>query len=86
MGIISSKTTVIFLGDGRNNYNDPRLDVAEDIQRRARRLLWFCPEPPGQWGTGDSDMHRYALHADGVYRVTNLRELAAAVDQILTDG
>jgi uncharacterized protein with von Willebrand factor type A (vWA) domain len=86
LGKISSKTTVIFLGDGRNNYNDPRLDVAEDMQRRARRLLWFCPEPPGQWGTGDSDMHRYAAHADGVYRVTNLRELAAAVDQILTDG
>jgi hypothetical protein len=83
---ITSRTTVIILGDGRNNFNDPRLDIAQDMQRRARRLLWFCPEPRSQWGTGDSDMHRYAPLADGVYRVSNLRELAGAVDQILADG
>lgn len=86
MGCISSKTTVILLGDGRNNYNDPRIDLAQDLQRRSRRVLWFNPESPHQWGTGDSDMHRYAPVADGVFRVTNLRELAAAVDKILADG
>jgi uncharacterized protein with von Willebrand factor type A (vWA) domain len=86
MGKISSKTTVILLGDGRNNYNNPRLEIAEAMQRRSRRLLWFCPEPPAQWGTGDSDMHRYAPLSDGVYKVSNLRELAAAVDNILSDG
>jgi uncharacterized protein len=86
MGKITGRTTVILLGDGRNNYNDPRLDVASDMQRRSRRMLWFCPEPPIQWGTGDSDMHRYAPLSDGVYRVSNLRELANAVDAILADG
>jgi uncharacterized protein with von Willebrand factor type A (vWA) domain len=85
-GKVTSKTTVIILGDGRNNYNNPRLDIASDMQRRARRLLWFCPEPRSQWGTGDSDMHEYAQHSDGVYRVINLRELAGAVDAILSDG
>ncbi len=83
---VTSKTTIIILGDGRNNYNDPRLDIAEELSRRARRLLWFCPEPPSLWGTGDSDMHLYAPLADGVYKVSTLRELAAAVDQILADG
>lgn len=86
MGRISSRTTVIILGDGRNNYNDPRIDIAQDLQRRSRRVLWFNPESQHQWGTGDSDMHRYAPVADGVYRVSNLRELAAAVDKILADG
>ncbi len=86
MGCISSKTTVIILGDGRNNYNDPRLDIMSDVQRRARRLLWFNPESPSQWGTGDSDMHQYAPLSHGVYKVSNLRELAAAVDKILVDG
>jgi uncharacterized protein with von Willebrand factor type A (vWA) domain len=86
MGKVTSKTTVILLGDGRNNYNDPRLDVASDMQRRSRRLLWFCPEPPSMWGTGDSDMHRYAPISSGVYKVSNLRELAGAVDAILADG
>jgi len=86
MSLITSKTTVIILGDGRNNYNNPRLDIAQDIQRRARRLLWLCPEHPNQWGTGDSDMHNYAPLSDGVHYVNTLRDLADAVDKILADG
>lgn len=86
MSKLGSKTTVIMLGDGRNNYNDPQINIASDMQRHARRVLWFCPEPQGQWGTGDSDMHRYAQVSSGVYKVSNLRELANAVDAILTDG
>ncbi|MBL8164323.1 MAG: VWA domain-containing protein [Anaerolineae bacterium] len=86
MGKVTSRTTIIMLGDGRNNYNNPRLDIAAEMARRARRLIWFCPEPPGQWGTGDSDMHQYAPLSNGVYRVSNLRELANAVDAILADG
>lgn len=86
LGLVTSKTTVIVLGDGRNNYNNPRLDLAREIQRKARRLIWFNPEPPGQWGTGDSDMLEYAQAADAVYKVSTLRELAAAVDRILVDS
>lgn len=86
MGLITSKTTVIILGDGRNNYNNPRLDIVQDIQRKARRLIWFCPEKESLWGTGDSDMHEYAAHADGVHYVNTLRDLADAIDRILADG
>ncbi|MCA9902973.1 MAG: VWA domain-containing protein [Anaerolineae bacterium] len=86
MSTVTSKTTVIILGDGRNNYNNPRCDIVQEMQRKSRRLLWFNPEHPSQWGTGDSDMLEYATLADGVYRVSNLRELAAAVDKILADG
>lgn len=83
MSTIDSRTTVIICGDGRNNYNNPRIDIATDIQRKAHRLFWFCPEPQHQWGTGDSDMHHYATKSDGVYLVRTMRDLANAVDQIL---
>ena len=86
MSTIDQRTTVIVLGDGRNNYNNPRLDIHGDMQRRARRLFWFCPESPTQWGTGDSDMHRYATQADGVFQVRTLRDLADAVDHILVES
>ncbi|HYO87958.1 MAG TPA: VWA domain-containing protein, partial [Candidatus Limnocylindrales bacterium] len=86
LGVVTPKTTVILVGDGRNNYNDPRVDLARDIQRKARRLIWFNPEPQSQWGTGDSDMTRYASSADAVFKVSTLRELAAAVDKILVDS
>jgi uncharacterized protein with von Willebrand factor type A (vWA) domain len=85
-GLITGKTTVIILGDGRNNYNNPRLDIVDEIQRKSRRLIWFCPEHPKIWGSGDSDMHQYAAKSDGVYYVNTLRDLANAVDQILADG
>ncbi|MDX2163656.1 MAG: VWA domain-containing protein [bacterium] len=86
MGTVTAKTTVIVLGDGRNNHNNPRIDIMQDVMRKSRRLIWFNPESPSQWGTGDSDMLAYAPVSHGVFRVTNLRELAAAVDSILADG
>lgn len=86
MGLIDHRTTVIILGDGRNNFNNPRLDLIQTMQRRSRRLLWFSPEASGQWGTGDSDMLQYAPLTDGVFIVNSLRDLANAVDKILADG
>ncbi len=86
MSTVTGKTTVIMLGDGRNNYNDPRLDIMSDIMSKSRRVIWFNPETPGMWGTGDSDMHLYAPLSSGVFKVSNLRELGEAVDKILTDG
>lgn len=86
MSKVDHRTTVIFLGDGRNNFNDPRLDIVKDMQRKSRRLIWFCPEPTSQWGSGDSDMLSYAPLSNGVYIVNCLRDLANAVDKILADG
>ncbi len=83
---VDRRTTVIVLGDGRNNHHDPRVDLLAGIRRRARRLVWLNPEGPEQWGSGDSDMHRYAPHCDAVFPVRNLAQLAAAVDRLLRDG
>jgi uncharacterized protein with von Willebrand factor type A (vWA) domain len=81
---VDPRTTVIFVGDARNNYNDPRLDLMEQIQRRARRIVWLNPEHPAMWGTGDSDMPAYLPYAYAVHRVSNLAELTAAVDKLLS--
>lgn len=81
---VDGRTTVVILGDGRNNYNAPRLDLIRDLQRRARRLVWFNPERPGEWGTGDSDMLAYAPLCDSVYTVRNLAQLATAVDKLMS--
>lgn len=86
MDCVDRRTTVILLGDGRNNYNDPRLDLAWNLSRRSRRVLWFNPEPEYQWGTGDSDMLQYAPLAQGVYQVANMAQLVEAIDKIMADG
>ena len=79
---VDRRTTVIILGDGRNNLNDPRLDAFDTIKRRARKLLWFNPEFRMQWGTGDSDMLAYAPLCDAVHTVSTLAQLADAVDHL----
>lgn len=81
---VDRRTTVIVLGDGRNNFRNPRLDLFELVKRRARRMVWFNPEQRYEWGTGDSDMLQYAPLCDAVHQVSNLAELADAVDRLFT--
>jgi uncharacterized protein with von Willebrand factor type A (vWA) domain len=81
---VDHRTTVIFLGDGRNNFNDPRVDLVQTVKRRARRVIWLNPESSHLWGSGDSDMADYLPLCDSVQEVSNLAQLAAAVDHLLT--
>ncbi len=83
MDTLNSGTTLIVVGDGRNNYNDPRLDIFSAMARRAVRTIWLNPEPPVLWH-GDSDMPKYAPLCDNVLKVSNLKELAQAVDTLMT--
>jgi uncharacterized protein with von Willebrand factor type A (vWA) domain len=83
MDTLNGQTTLIIVGDGRNNYNDPRLDIFSTMSRRAARTIWLNPEPPTMWH-GDSDMTKYAPLCDDVLKVSNLRELTKAVDQLLS--
>jgi hypothetical protein len=80
---IDGRTTVLFCADGRNNFHAPREDLLEAIARRARRLVWFNPEPPELWGTDDSDMLVYAPRLHAAYQVANLRQLAEAIDHLI---
>lgn len=83
MDTVDSRTTFIVVGDGRNNYNDPRLDLFRNISQRTRTTLWINPEAPALWSTGDSDMLKYAPYCDTVVQVNTLAELAIAVDKLL---
>ena len=80
---LTNQTTLIVVGDGRNNHNDPRIDLFSNFSRRAARTIWLNPEPPHLWH-GDSDMPKYAPHCTNVLKVSNLKELISAVDQLLT--
>ncbi len=83
MDTLNGRTTLIIVGDGRNNYFDPRLDIFSTMTRRATRTIWLNPEPPYLWH-GDSDMPQYAPLCSNVLKVSNLRELAEAVDSLLS--
>jgi hypothetical protein len=79
---VDRRTILIFVGDARNNYNDPRVDLMQLLKTRAKRLIWFNPEPPQMWGHGDSDMLQYAPISTTVHQVATLKQLADAVDDL----
>lgn len=80
---INSNTTVIILGDARNNNGDPRLDILQSIYRRSRQVIWLNPESRRAWGSGDSEMLRYQSACHFCAECNNLKQLERIVDQLL---
>ena len=79
---VTQKTSIILLGDARNNYHAPQAWVLDSLRKRAKHLYWLNPEPRGYWDTGDSVIAEYASHCDGVYECRNLRQLERFVTTI----
>jgi uncharacterized protein len=72
---ITPKTSVILLGDARNNYHASQNGIVKEMRQRARHVYWLNPEPRGYWDTGDSIVSDYGIHCDGVFECRNLRQL-----------
>ena len=83
LGAVNNRTTVIVLGDARNNYNLPHEWVLRDVQARAKQLIWLNPESRLTWGFGDSEMDRYLPFCDLVEECRNLNQLYRVIDQLV---
>lgn len=79
---IGTRTTVILLGDARNNYHAAEAWVVAAIRKRARHVYWLNPEPRSYWDTGDSIVSQYAAHCDGIFECRSLRQLAQFVEHL----
>ena len=80
---INSNTTVIMLGDARNNNGDPKLEIMQSIFQRAKQVIWLNPESRRAWGSGDSEMLRYKSACHFTAECNNLKQLERIVDQLL---
>lgn len=83
MDDINSNTTVIILGDARNNNGDAKLEIMQSIYQRSRQVIWLNPESRRSWGTGDSEMLRYLSACHFSAECNNLKQLERIVDQLL---
>jgi hypothetical protein len=77
---ISPKTTILILGDARNNYHSSQSWVIGEMRKKARHVYWLNPEPKAYWDTGDSIVGEYGVHCDGTYECRNLRQLEKFVE------
>jgi uncharacterized protein with von Willebrand factor type A (vWA) domain len=79
---VTPKSSVMVLGDARNNYHASQAWVLKELEKRARHVYWLNPEPKSYWDTGDSIIGEYAVHVDGLFECRNLRQLERFVEQL----
>jgi hypothetical protein len=80
---VTSKTTLLIIGDGRNNYNRANDWVLKEIRRKAKQLIWLNPESRMTWGYGDSEMDRYGAYCHVVEECRSIAQLYKIIDRIV---
>jgi len=80
---VDNRTTIIFLGDARNNYGDTHVEVMKEIYDRSKRVIWLNPESRVSWNTGDSEMRRYGTYSHQVEECNSLMHLERVVGNLL---
>ena len=80
--VLSPRSSLLVLGDGRNNYRNPAADVLAHMVTASRHAHWLNPEPRHLWGSGDSAVPRY----EGIitmHECRSAKQLASVIDQLL---
>ncbi len=77
------KTTVLILGDARNNQLPAEASILKTLQQHSRNIIWLNPESPISWATGDSEMGVYRPFCQLVKECGTINQLQTAIDQML---
>src|SRR5271166_5801896 len=80
--VLSPRSSLLVLGDGRTNYRDPATDVLAHMVTASRHAHWLNPEPKHLWGSGDSAVPRYQ-EVITMHECRSAKQLAAVIDQLL---
>jgi hypothetical protein len=81
-GVLSPRSSLLVLGDGRTNYRSPAADVLAHMVTASRHAHWLNPEPRHLWGSGDSAVPRYEP-VIAMHECRSAKQLAAVIDQLL---
>jgi uncharacterized protein with von Willebrand factor type A (vWA) domain len=80
--VLSPRSSLLVLGDGRNNYRNPSTDILARMVSASRHAHWLNPEPRHLWGSGDSAVPRYA-EVIPMHECRSAKQLAAVIGQLL---
>ena len=80
---VDNRTTIVILGDARNNYGDPRTEILKEMYDRAKRVIWLNPESRNTWHTGDAEMRRYSTYVHQAEECNSLMHLNRVVGNLL---
>ncbi|KAA0083429.1 VWA domain-containing protein [Mycolicibacterium sp. P9-64] len=80
--VLSPRSSLLVLGDGRNNYRNPETDLLAHMVNASRHAHWLNPEPKHLWGSGDSAVPRYE-DVITMHECRSAKQLAGVIDQLL---
>ncbi|MEM7099179.1 MAG: VWA domain-containing protein [Pseudomonadota bacterium] len=80
---VDNRTTIIILGDARNNYGEAHAEILKEMYDRSKRIIWLNPESRVSWNTGDSEMRRYQAYSHQVEECNSLMHLERVVGNLL---
>lgn len=83
---VTNKTTILILGDARNNYGNPETGILSLLHKRGKRVIWLNPESPPFWGTGDSEMKRYLPFCSIARECSSVNHLERVVGVLFRAG
>ena len=83
MDDVNKKTTIIILGDARNNFGEPRDEILREMYDKAKRVIWLNPEPKMSWTVGDAEMKKYAPCCHQTEVCNSLLHLERVVSNLL---
>ena len=82
---LTRKTTVLILGDGRNNYQDPAMNAFIRMKERSRNILWLNPDRKHLWNWADSIAYLYRENCNEMKEVNNFLDLSEFIDKLFLD-
>ena len=80
---VNGRTTIIILGDARNNYGNPKSEILREIYERAQRVIWLNPESRSSWAVGDAEMPKYSPSCHQTEVCNSLTHLERVVSNLL---
>ena len=80
---VDNRTTIIILGDARNNYGDPRTEILKEMYDRSKRVIWLNPESRTTWTVGDAEMRKYTAYVHQAEECNSLMHLERVVGNLL---
>ena len=80
---IDKKTTVVILGDARNNFGPEKAHLMKIINERSKQVFWLNPEGKYRWDTGDSVMTTYSAYCTKVFQCGNIDQLERVISTLL---
>ena len=80
---VDNRSTIIILGDARNNYGEAKQEILQAIYLRSKRVIWLNPESRNTWNVGDAEMRKYTPYVHQAEECNSLLHLERTVSNLL---